>query len=149
VTGPSIPIAWRARPEPLAPIAVAARGAAAIALAARLGARGDEALARLRGVAGEEILVLIGDRDDLPWADGALYLGRDPAAPSLLLPTALAPDAPLPLIERAVIARAGRASPPFAVLVDPPAIAATGSARPVLRASLAAWITDDPGTKNA
>jgi hypothetical protein len=135
---PRIPVAFRPRAEPLAPLAAAARGPAALALAARLLARDDAALEALHGVSGPGLLVVVGDRERLPWVDGVVYLGRDPAAPSLLLPTALEPDVPAPLLERAVLAR-GRLAAPIALLIDPPALVAAGGARPIRRAELSAW----------
>jgi hypothetical protein len=128
-------VSWAPRDEPLAPRAVAAAGPAARTLARRLLAEPDEALGALRGVAGEDVLVLLGEAEALPWADGVLYLGRDPRAPGLLLPTALAPDVPPDLLERALTARHPA---PLAVL--PPRIVPVGAARPVARARLAAWL---------
>lgn len=130
---------WRPRRTPLDPIAVAARGPAARALAQRLLARDDEALARLSGAASRELLVVLGDAADLPWVDGAVYLGKDTAAPSLLLPTTREPSVPLPLVERA-FARAAGAAPPFAILLEPPVVASLEAARPVLRATLEEWL---------
>ena len=138
----SIPTLWRPRPDPLAPVGVAARGRAARALAERLLARDDEALARLHGVAGEDLLLVLGEAPELPWADGATYLGRDPLAPSLLLPTTHEPSVPLPLLERALVARALRvpnAPPPLAVLLDPPILASTLAAWPITRVRLLMW----------
>lgn len=145
-----IPVTWRPRPAPLDPVGLAVRGEAARMLARRLLARDDEALARLAGVAAPGLLVVLGDAADLPWVDGAVYLGRDADAPSLLLPTAREPSAPLPLVERALLARAraGAAdgtgametSPPYAVLVDPPLLASTLAARPIERPVLEAWL---------
>jgi hypothetical protein len=132
----AIPIGFRPRAEPLVPTAAAARGDTARALAERLLARDDDALARLAGVAGDDLLVVIGARDELPWIDGVVYLGKDPAAPSLLLPTALAPDVPAGLFERAILAHVKGAVPPIAVLCDPPVIAGTGAARPIRRREL-------------
>jgi hypothetical protein len=141
-----IPVTWRPRPAPLDPVGLAVRGEAARTLARRLLARDDEALARLAGVAAPGLLVVLGDAADLPWVDGAVYLGRDADAPSLLLPTAREPSAPLPLVERALLARARtagaaiEASPPYAVLVDPPLLASTLAARPIERPVLEAWL---------
>ncbi len=135
-----MPVSFRVRTEPLAPVAAAARGPAATALARRLLARDDAALARLSGVGGPSLLVLSGDRDDLPWIDGIVYLGRDPAAPALRLPTTLAPDVPPALLERAVLARLQGAAPPIVVLVDPPALVPFGEARPVDRDTLRRWV---------
>jgi hypothetical protein len=119
-------------------VAAAARAAAAVALATRLLARDDDALRRLAGAAAPGLLVILGDAADLPWVDGIVYLGRDPGAPALLLPTALAPDVPAPLLERALLARGGGA--PLAVLLDPPALVPTGGARPLDRALLETWL---------
>jgi hypothetical protein len=138
-----VPFVWGPRDEPLAPIAVAARGSAARALAARLARRDDASLGRLTGVAGPSLLIALGEADALPWVDGVVYLGRDPGAPSLLLPTTLAPDAPIALIERAILGRAESRSAPFAVLVDPPALVGVGAARPISRERLEAWIEED------
>jgi hypothetical protein len=146
-----IPLCWRLRAEPLDPVGMAVRGAAARTLARRLLARDDEALGRLSGVAAPDLLpdllMVLGEAADLPWVDGAVYLGRDAAAPSLLLPTTREPAVPLPLVERALLARARTSgtSPPYAVLVDPPLLASAQAARPILRPVLQAWLDRRPG----
>jgi len=121
---------------------MAVRGDAVRALAQRLLARDDEALSRLSGVASPGLLVVLGETVDLPWVDGAVYLGRDADAPSLFLPTSREPTAPLPLVERALLARARTSgtSPPYAVLIDPPLLASTQAARPIVRPVLQAWL---------
>jgi hypothetical protein len=134
-----ISVVWRPRRTPLDPVGVAARGEAARALARRLLVREDEALARLSGAASRELLVVLGDSADLPWVDGAVYLGKDAAAPSLLLPTTREPSVPLPLVERA-LSRAAEAPPPFAVLLEPPQVASLEAARPILRSTLEQWL---------
>ena len=133
-----VPIAWRPRSAPLEPVGMAARGEAARALARRLLARSDEDLARLTGVAGQDLILLLGDSALLPWVEGAAYLGRDARAPSLLLPTNREPTVPLPLVERALVLRAGhlKAEPPLAVLLDPPLLASALEARPLVRGRL-------------
>jgi MoxR-vWA-beta-propeller ternary system domain bpX5 len=133
-----VPIAWRPRTVPLEAVGVAARGEAARALLLRLLARSDEDLARLSGVAGQDLILLLGDAALLPWVEGAAYLGRDPQAPSLLLPTNREPTVPLPLLERALVIRAGhhKAEPPLAVLLDPPFLASALEARPLVRPRL-------------
>lgn len=135
---PRVEVAFRPRAEPLEPVAAAARSAFARALATRLLARDDDALARLSGVAAGAIVIVLGARDDLPWADGVVYLGRDARAPSLLLPVTLEPDVHPALFERALLARG--LGPPIAVLLDPPALASVGSARPIERARLVRWL---------
>src|SRR5689334_21688884 len=90
------PVTWHTRAEPLAPRAAAARDQAALRLARRLVAFSAEHLATYEGVATPTILLVLGA--NLPWTDGVIYLGRDPAAPSLLLPTTLAPNVPSALL---------------------------------------------------
>lgn len=138
----SIPMEWSLRAVPLAPAAVAARGESARALADRLLAADDERISRLEGVAGEDLLVVLGPAGELPWVEGAVYLGRDPSASALLLPTTHEPSLPLPLVERALIARAQRVPgvvPPLAVLLHPPRLASTADARPITRMKLLVW----------
>jgi hypothetical protein len=137
-----IALTWRPRTTPLDPLGLAVRGGAARALAQRLLARDDAALGRLSGVVSPGLLVVLGEAADLPWVDGAVYLGRDADAPSLFLPTSREPTAPLPLVERALLARARTSgtSPPYAVLIDPPLLASTQAARPIERPVLQAWL---------
>jgi hypothetical protein len=141
-----IPVQWRPRAVPLDPVGMAVRGRAAGELARRLLARDDAALGRLTGVAAPDLLVVLGEAADLAWVDGVVYLGRDADAPSLLLPTSREPSVPLPLMERALHARArtAGASPPYVVLADPPLLASTEEARPLARPVLRAWLADFP-----
>lgn len=135
-----LPLRWRVREPPLSPAAAAATGPAARALAQRLLAMPDERLRALRGVAGEALLLIIGAEEDLPWVDGAQYLGRDPEAPGLLLPTTLCPAVPLPLVERAVMLRRRTAPMPMAVVLDPPLLVPLEDARPVEKPALRQWL---------
>lgn len=138
-----IPVVWRPRARPLPPAGAVARGRAARLLGERLLARSDEDLACLSGVAGEDLLIVLGPAAALPWTDGAVYVGRDPEAPSLLLPTTREPSVSLPLLEQALIARARRVpgvAPPLVVFPDPPLLASTLSARPVTRVMLMIWL---------
>lgn len=145
-----ISVAWHPRPSPLEACAVAASGVAARTLALRCLARDDEQLAALRGVSvGRDGLILLGDFGVLPWADGALYLGRDDQAPSLLLPTTLQPDAPLALFERTLLHQlqtapqpdnANAQTPPLAVWPSQNAVVSLSQARPLDRARLQTWL---------
>ncbi|MGZ3458624.1 MAG: bpX5 domain-containing protein [Archangium sp.] len=130
--------AWSPRTEPLTALAVAGVGPVALALAHRVLAAEEGALARWSGVAGPGVLVLLGDTESLPWVDGAVYLGRDAAAPSLLLPCTLAPDVAPALLERALVTRAG-AGTPLAVLPRSGHLVPVGAARPISRDTLSAW----------
>jgi hypothetical protein len=111
-----------------------------MALARRALASEDKQLGAWSGVAGPGMLVLLGETDSLPWVDGAVYLGRDPAAPSLLLPCTLAPEVAPALLERALVAQAS-AGMPLAVLPRSGHLVPVGAARTVARETLAAWLT--------
>lgn len=130
------------RGEPLDPVCAIALGAPAVALARRLLALEDARLATMRGVASTSaargLLAIMGD--DLPWVDGITYLGRDPAAPRLLLPTTLATDLPVALVERALL----RAHPgaPLAVLLHEGVVVPLADALPIERAKLERWLAE-------
>ncbi len=136
---------WSPRLEPLAALAVAGVGAVALALARRALASDEQQLGAWSGVAGSGVLVLLGETDSLPWVDGAVYLGRDGAAPSLLLPCALAPEVAPALLERALVAHAAVGTP-LAVLPRPGLLIPLGSARPVARETLTAWLKAAEGS---
>ena len=150
-----IHISWCARWSPLAPLGAAARGPVARMLARRLLAFDDERLSRLKGVAGPEMLIVLGEEESLPWVDGVIYLGRDSDAPLLLLPTSLSPSVPPAFLERALLRKINlhsspRASSsdrnvlaPLVVFLDPPSVASVGHARPVVRDTLSAWLDSE------
>lgn len=130
------------RAEPLVPCAALALGADVDALAERVLRLPDSRLARLRGVAGRDFMLVCGSADDLPWSEGVRYLGRDPDAPALLLPTAVTLTVPLTLFERAIRRRMqehARTEPaPWAISFAPWLIIATGGAQAVSRARVLA-----------
>ena len=134
-----IRVTWQLRDAPLGASAVAGFGRVALALGRRLLDLGEESLARLKGVAGSELLILTGDQESLPWVDGALYLGRDPAAPSLLIPTTVKPGIPIALLERVLLKRFEHKSP-LAVLPDLQLVAPLDVARELARESLRVWV---------
>ena len=119
---------------------VAATGAHARALGLALLRRDDEALARLSGVAGRGVLLVTGASDELPWCDGAVYLGRDPDAPGLLLSTTSRPSVHAGLLERALLAKA---RPPLAVLHGSGVLVSLEAARPLVRRLLDDWMEDE------
>jgi hypothetical protein len=134
-----IKITWQPREIPLAPVAAAAVHDVARALAQRLMEMDDESLAQLRGAVGPQFIIVMGDAQNLPWVNGIVYLGRSPAAPSLLLPTALEPDAPVALLERAVARRLPN-SQLTALLTDPFLLAPVAVAQPIARDALRTWM---------
>ncbi|WKD31816.1 hypothetical protein [Streptomyces xanthophaeus] len=125
---PSFPLRWERREPPLPAAAVLAVGDAVPGLAAA-------ALERVRGgarlgvladdgpglPAADRALLVLGDEADLPWADGARYLGRDAG---LLVPTTARPAPAAPLWRRAVGAAEGQLCvlvPGRALVADVPA----------------------------
>lgn len=134
-----LPVTWSPRSEPLAALAVAAVGPVSLALARRALSATEPQLAAWSGVAGPGVLILLGGTEVLPWVDGAVYLGRDAAAPSLLLPCTLAPDVAPALLERALVAHAGSQTP-LAVLPRSNQLVPVGAARPVAREALTLWL---------
>ena len=75
-----------------------------------------------------------------------VYLGRDDAAPTLLLPTALAPTVAAAVVARALAAIAGTAALawPLALVPAPLRVVPCGAARAIERARLAAWLEAAP-----
>ncbi len=102
-------VAWRAAAVPLPPAAVAAS---------------DEAGDRLRERAtknasvwrAEEWTVVMAVAEELPWADGATYLGMAHDANGLLLPVHYCPDVPADLLLLAVRELCAPSPGPYAVL---------------------------------
>lgn len=130
---------WQPREVPLVPLGAWASGPARVRLLQRLLSAADEQLVRLQGVASASVLVILGAEADLPWVDGLTYLGREDAAPSLLLPTALRPDVAAGLLEAAVLRRLGpgeRERGPWAMGLEPKVLVSVGEARRLERAPL-------------
>ncbi|GAA0686396.1 hypothetical protein GCM10010193_45330 [Kitasatospora atroaurantiaca] len=86
-TAPRVALQWRRREPPLPAAAVVGLGAQARALAAATRER-LAAGVQLRAVADAEALVVLGPFGDLPWVDGARYLGWDGG---ILVPTTAGP----------------------------------------------------------
>ena len=138
----SCPVSWVARDAPLPARACLMRGPAASAAAVRLLSLSDSRLAALTACAADGLLVLLGDEAALPWVDGAVYLGRDPAAPGLLLPTNRVPAVPLDLFARALAARLPGGGPWAVVPRDGAGTTAVclAAAAPVARPRVEAWL---------
>jgi hypothetical protein len=135
---------WLPRAEPLTASVVVGWGEAALRLSAALLARPDDALGKLQGVAGRDLVAVTGDAGDLPWADGVVYAGRDPQAHALRIPTHQRTDAPLALVERAILAAHPSVSPPILVLAQPTRLVSLAAARPIDRRSLERWRSQIP-----
>jgi hypothetical protein len=135
-----VAVAWTPRDEPLVPCAAAVWKDAARAMAERLLGLTDAALARLSGVGGAGVIVVLGDAADLPWVDGVSYLGRDVEAPSLLLPTNARPSVPAALLERALLRRFAAIKPPLAVIVPETLVVSCAAALSLSRGHIQRWL---------
>lgn len=127
------------RGKPLTASAALGVAAAASALVERLLELDPERLARLRGVASADTVLVLGNRDDLPWCEGIAYLGHDPDAPELLVPCAVTPDVPAPLLLRALQQRFAKLRPPCAVWLEPPLVLSVADAQTLDPGRLQSW----------
>ena len=132
------------RPDVLDPAAAVGLGPVARALARRLLRLGEEALSALRGAAGDDVLVVLGAAETLPWVDGVAYLGRDPGAPRLLLPTTSRPAVAADTFEQAIARHAAALASPWAVLPDARRVFSVAQADPIDRALLGRWLEAHP-----
>lgn len=130
-----IAVGARARELPLEPCAALALGGAVPPLVTRLLELDEERLSRMRAVRGRLFLLIQGGANDLPWSEGLLYLGKDEAAPRVLLPTTTAPSVPSALFERALARRCADAAlaGPWAVCLEPRLVISVASAQPLSR----------------
>lgn len=85
-------VEWVRRTPALAPRGAVAQGEVAVALAARLRQGCDG----LHGVAGERLLVIVGEPDVLPWVDGLVYIAPDPHTPRVWTDIHSKPSIPTP-----------------------------------------------------
>lgn len=132
-----VTVTWRDRAVPLSPSAALGLGPVATALGERLERLSDGELGQLEAAAGSEALLVLGAAEALPWVDGVIYLGRDPRAPSLLLPTAVEPAMHPVLIESAIARQF--AGPGLVAVVDsPPRLVRVEAPRALDRRRLAA-----------
>ena len=128
----------------LDPVAVVGLGNAARALAHRLLALEDDRLQKLRGAAGEGILIALGEAAALPWAPGVTYLGQEPDAPRLLVPTMLRPAIAFDVFERAVARHVAPLSAPWAVLSSPARVFSVAAATTIDRKQIRKWLDETP-----
>jgi hypothetical protein len=137
-------VTWSDREPPLEACAVAAWGDTARRLASHVLELDQTALGRLSGVAGKSALVLLGEVTNLPWVDGVLYLGRDPLAPALLLPTQIEPTVPAAnLLERAIRKRFSKLSPPLAILPDTLTVISCYQSMQLSRSRIEEWLAEE------
>lgn len=136
---PRVAVSWVPREPPLVVRGVALRGAAAVAMCARLGEADGPTLRALRGVAAGGDVVLLGDA--APWAPDAVWLGREEEVPGWLVPTAVRPSVPVALLVRALASRGVQGSAPHALwpTAEGLRVVPLAEARPLSRERLRAW----------
>lgn len=105
-------IQWRQSPAPLTPEGILVTGEQKQHLFECLAQMTSEQLATLRGSHNEHIALLIGPPESLPWlpvsgSSDAVYVGKNPLAPHLWLPTHLTPSVPIDLLDKAIIRQFG------------------------------------------
>ncbi|MFB8236992.1 hypothetical protein ACFC58_10640 [Kitasatospora purpeofusca] len=116
---PAVALTWERREPPLTAAAVLAVGDAVPALAAATRDRLTDG-ARLGVLADDTTLLVLGAEAELPWADGAHYLGHDE---ELLVPTTARPRPAAGLWRTALGARPGELCllvPGHALVAVPP-----------------------------
>ncbi len=99
---------WRWRTETTVPAAMGVVGYGEVArslYAKAVAATHNDATPPWRITAHQDLLVLMGKADTLPWADGARYIAPRPEAPALWLPTLERPDIALDLLAAAIARR--------------------------------------------
>lgn len=134
-----IAVRWSARTEPLVPHAVCAHGAAANALAKRILARSPQSIEHLRYVAADRFLLVLGEPNNLPWADGSIYLGREGTC-TMYIPTLLSPSVHPLLLERALLKSIDDLKAPFAVLPENSLVVPVAAAQGIRREHIMSWL---------
>lgn len=134
-------IEWQNRAVSLDPCAVTASDEAAVNLAQKLLRLDDESLENFQGAGAKSLIFIAGRGDALPWADGAIYLGRDARISALfLLPTTVEPKISIDLF-KLVLEKKFRHKLPCVVL--PGKIISFGAAKKLSRAVLEKWLTEN------
>ncbi len=134
------PLSWVTRETPLRPEGVVGAGPAALALGRRLMAMDEESLSQLKAAVSPELILVLGDESRLPWARGVTYLGRDPQAPTLYVPTARRPSLPLALFRRALLKRLPASREPLAVLPEPLRVIPMSACASIALTRLKDWV---------
>ncbi|MEV6520699.1 hypothetical protein AB0M43_01995 [Longispora sp. NPDC051575] len=130
----TVGLAWAPREPPLTPAAVVGFGPVASALADAAG-RALAAGVRLRAAGHGSALLVLGEAEELPWVDGARYLGWDGP---VLTPTTHRPLPSAALWRGAV---SGDRSPADLVAVLPERILVTATPREIADLGLLATVT--------
>lgn len=137
-----VAVTWVPRDEPLVARGAVAQGDVATDYALRLLTLRDDALRGLRGVAGDGLLVVTAERLEVPWFDGLRWMGRDPDAPNVWLPTTERPSVSAALIERVLSGRAGLEPSPWMIWCEAGRVrvVSLATARALDRSRIESWL---------
>ena len=126
---------WRNETEPPEPTAVVGIGGAARRLLAALATAKPAQRELLKATANNDVLIVTGTSERLPWANGVRYAAPRPEAPGVWLPTTERPDIALDLVERAL--RIRHPQMPLLLWREPPQVVPLNRLLPVTDALLA------------
>jgi hypothetical protein len=118
-----------------------ARGDAAYRLAFKLLTREDDFLLRIKGAARPDLIMLLAEKDDLPWVDGSHYFGIDPEAPSLFIPTHSRPSVSIGFVAKALLTPGQTGQ--YIISPEHDSVIPTGLACPLDRTLLMKWLKED------
>lgn len=96
---------WQTQEEAPLPAAAVAWQSAAQTLHAHLLALPEARQAALRMIASQDVLIVLGKNEDLPWFDGIAYAAPSRNEPELWLPTTRVPSVPQDLLYQALLGR--------------------------------------------
>ena len=125
---------------PLKPEIVVAKGIVACQLLKKCQDFSEQQLARYEGLSCADLVLLKAEEEHLPWIKGVIYLGRDPHAPSLYIPTHLSVNVPLSILERALLKKTGIG--PMAVLPASSQLLPLTNLLSLDRQAIAAWLSE-------
>jgi hypothetical protein len=101
-------LCWHSRKAPLEPSGMLITSDIRVSAVKILLALGTERLSLLRGSFDEHVIVLLGEKVQLPWIPGCVYVGKEDCAPNLYIPTSLKPNLPLDWLEHAIHRKYGQ-----------------------------------------
>lgn len=131
-------ITWFKRKSPLPAKLAAAIGATSIKLGRRLLAYENNRLEQFKAVASHNLLIIASENSQLPWVDAIIYLGCDPAATQLYMPTLLKPNLAVALLQKRCLQLYQQS--PLAILPATNQIVALQSLQTIDKSSIRHWI---------
>ncbi|MFQ6310209.1 hypothetical protein [Lysobacter capsici] len=126
---------WRSEADPPPPQGAVGVGAAAHGLLDAIERLDESVRERLMLTANDDVVILTGAPQSLPWSEGVAYVAPRADAPALWLSTVERPDLPLDLLHRAIARRHPQS--PLLLLREPARIVPLHRALPATAALIA------------